>query len=110
MAEGEKKHRICLCDLPGYGYAKVSKTERHSWQPMIEKYLVERAELRAIVLIVDGEVQGLRRTTAQMLEWLTGLGKRVVVVATKVDRLYKAHRIPALRAVVRSLEMTPGSI
>src|SRR5450432_4837857 len=42
-----------LVDLPGYGYAKVSKTEKKSWGPMMEGYLASRATLRAIVLIVD---------------------------------------------------------
>ncbi len=109
LLDGETPRRVLLCDLPGYGYAKVSKTERHGWQDMIEGYLTGREGLRAVVLIVDGEV-GPTPDDAQMLQWLKDRGRSILVVATKIDRLNKAKRLPALRAAEAQLRLRPGEL
>lgn len=96
-----------LCDLPGYGYAKVSHAEREKWASMIEDYLKDRDVLRAVVLIVDA-----RHPPAESDEdaaaFLSGAGRRLVVAATKMDKLPKAKRIPALAAVERAFGLTRG--
>jgi GTP-binding protein len=97
-----KERKVRLCDLPGYGYAKVSKAERVSWEKMIESYLRDRQSLRAVVLIIDAEV-GPTEQDAEMLTFLRASGRQAVVVATKLDRLTKAKRIPALRAAEQTL-------
>ena len=92
-------------DLPGYGWARRSKTERSQWQEMIEGYLRARASLRAVVLLVDVR-RGVEDEEKQLLEFLR-LPRRVsepkplevVVVATKIDKLGAAARRPALEAV-----------
>jgi GTP-binding protein len=109
LKDGETPHRVLLCDLPGYGYAKVSKAERHGWQDMIEGYLTQRDGLRAVVLIVDGEV-GPTPDDIQMLQWLKDRRREVLVVATKIDRLNKAKRLPALRAAEEQLGLQPGEL
>jgi GTP-binding protein len=92
-------------DLPGYGWARRSKTERAEWQGMIEGYLRRRAGLRAVVLIVDVR-RGVEDEERQLVEFL-GLPRLVsdpkpldvILVATKLDKLGAAARKPALEAV-----------
>jgi GTP-binding protein len=90
-----------LVDLPGYGYAKRSKAERASWGPLLEGYLLERAPLRAVVLLVDVR-RGLEAEEEELLEFLRQPGAAtrptpgVVLVATKVDKVPLARRHGAL--------------
>lgn len=75
-----------LVDLPGYGYAKVSKKEKESWGKTIETYLVEREQLKKVVLLVDSR----HKPTADdilMHEWIKHFGYKVIVIATKSDKL-----------------------
>lgn len=75
-----------LVDLPGYGYAKVSKKEQESWGKIIETYLYGREELKKVVLLVDAR----HKPTADditMYEWIKHYGYNVVVVATKKDKI-----------------------
>lgn len=75
-----------LVDLPGYGYAKVSKAEKATWGKTIETYLSGREELKRVVLLVDSR----HKPTAddiQMHEWIKFYGYNEVVVATKSDKL-----------------------
>ena len=75
-----------LVDLPGYGYAKVSKKEKESWGKTIETYLNGREELKRVILLVDSR----HKPTADditMNEWIRHYGYDVVVIATKSDKL-----------------------
>lgn len=75
-----------LVDLPGYGYAKVSKKEKESWGKVIETYLNGREELKRVILLVDSR----HKPTADdvmMHEWIKHYGYDVIVVATKSDKL-----------------------
>ena len=77
---------LYLVDLPGYGYAKVSKTEKASWGNTIETYLNGREELKRVVLLVDSR----HKPTAddiQMHEWIKFYGYDEVIIATKSDKL-----------------------
>jgi len=91
-----------LCDLPGYGYAKVPRAIRAAWGPMIETYLREREPLRALLLLVD-----IRRDPgeweAQLVGWLSAHGRAVVPVITKTDKLSSSKRWPAISRVARGL-------
>jgi GTP-binding protein len=93
-------------DLPGYGWAQRSKSERKSWQAMIEGYLRRRAALRAVVVLVDVR-RGVEHEERQLLEFLSeprrvsGAGAlEVLIVATKIDKL-GATRIKTLEEVRR---------
>ena len=88
-----------LVDLPGYGYAKRSKTESAKWGPMIERYLTQSAQLRALFLLVDIRLHA-QESDLMMLDYARHLGKRAVIVATKADKLKKnelAKQIPLLK-------------
>lgn len=78
--------KFYFVDLPGYGYAKVSKTMRHDWGRMAEEYLSDRPELALFIQLVDArhEPTPLDR---QLNEWLIFHGRSHLVVATKSDKL-----------------------
>ncbi len=97
---------IDIVDLPGYGYAKVSKSERRSWGPMIERFLRDRAGLRCVVLIIDIR-RGVEDDDLQLLEFLAEIGREALLVATKIDKLVKAQKQPALQALRRQVGEHP---
>jgi GTP-binding protein len=90
-----------LADLPGYGYAKVSKTERAQWGPLIEAYLGRREQLCAVVMLVESRVLSMH--DVQTMDWLRSIGCDPLVVATKVDKLKPSERVSALRRLQDSL-------
>ncbi len=87
-----------VVDLPGYGFAKVSKSVRAEWGPMIEGYITDRTGLRGVVFLVDA--RGLGWQDRGALRWLRDLGLRTVVVTTKVDKLRRNERA-GMAALVR---------
>jgi GTP-binding protein len=93
-----------LVDLPGFGYAKVSKAEREAWRPFVQRYLEGRRSLAAVVLLVDLR-RGPETEERELAEWLSGLGRPLVVVATKADKAKKHERKPLLAQVERGLSL-----
>jgi GTP-binding protein len=89
---------IDFIDLPGYGYAKVSKAERRSWGDMIERFLERRPGLRGVVLIIDVR-RGLGDDDRQLLEFLAEHERPALLVATKIDKLARSKVQPALAAL-----------
>ena len=82
-------------DLPGYGYAKVSKVVHEQWGPMIDGYIRGRRFLRGVVMLTDirrGEEEEL-----QLIQWAEQVGVPVLAVATKIDKLSRGQRADALR-------------
>jgi len=96
-----------LCDLPGYGYAKVSRDERDRWAAMIEDYLRERDVLRAVVLIVDARHEP-SESDLDAAGFLRAANRRVVLAATKVDKLNKNERARSLAAVEKAFGLGKG--
>jgi GTP-binding protein len=82
--------RLYFVDLPGYGYAKVAKSVRAQWAPLIERYVMGSEQLRAIVLLVESRV--LSSQDVSTVEWLQAIGRPVIVAVTKVDRLRANER------------------
>ncbi|WP_018921635.1 ribosome biogenesis GTP-binding protein YihA/YsxC [Salsuginibacillus kocurii] len=91
-------------DVPGYGYAKVSKTERAAWGRMIETYLQERDQLQGIVLLVDVRHKPTE-DDQQMYEWLKHHELPVLVVATKADKVPKTKRPRHVKQVKETLQL-----
>jgi GTP-binding protein len=98
-----------LVDLPGYGYAKVPKRELALWQPMIERYLVEREELRVLFVLVDGEI-GPTPLDVQMLAWVREQEIPHVIVATKEDKVRSSHREGRRQQLSRACGLDPGDV
>lgn len=88
-------------DLPGYGFARVPEHVLRAWGPMIEGYLGSRDALRLVVVLVDGSLPAQPIDTA-LLDGLREVGLPVVVVATKLDKLPKHKRKPALAALAEA--------
>jgi GTP-binding protein len=98
--------RVTFVDLPGYGYAKRSKTERAAWADFIEDYLLKRSTLRAVVLLVDVR-RGIEEDDQGLLDLIASPPRvsrpqvATLVVATKCDKLGAAARKPALEKIAR---------
>jgi GTP-binding protein len=87
--------RLLFADLPGYGYAKISKSISAEWPKFINPYLEERANLVLCVCLVDSNIP-VQASDQQLMEALKGMGRRFVVVGTKADRLSGNERTKAL--------------
>src|SRR3954465_2770036 len=87
--------RLMLVDLPGYGFAKRSKTEAQAWQEMIFAYLRGRARLRRVALLIDAR-RGPMDTDIQVMNLLDRAAVSYGLVLTKADELKPADRAPAL--------------
>ncbi len=100
---------LWLVDLPGYGYAKVAKTERAEWKRWIEAYLDGRRTLRLAVLLQD-----LRRDPgddeALLLEWLAERDVPALVALTKCDKLKPMRRAERVRTLGKSPELAAAPI
>lgn len=77
-------------DLPGYGYAIASKTEKEKWGEIIERYLTDRKNLREVVLIVDIRHEPTDQDL-MMYQWIKSFGYRGIVIATKADKISKGN-------------------
>jgi GTP-binding protein len=98
-----------VVDCPGYGYAVASKKTRASWQPMIERYLLEREALTMILLLVDGEI-GPTKLDIQMLDWLRANTLPHTVVATKLDKVRPAKRDKRKRELAARCMLEPSDV
>lgn len=98
--------RFVLVDLPGYGYARVSKAMRAEWAPLIEQYLNGSEQLRAVVVLVESRV--LSEQDRETIAWLLSVGRPPIVVATKVDKLKMSERVRALRRLQDGLGLAEG--
>ena len=88
---GAEGSRRWIVDLPGYGYAKASKTEQGRWSYMAEGYLADREPLRGVLHLIDGEI-GPTRLDLQTVAWLDSLDLPVTCVATKADKVRSSRR------------------
>ncbi len=98
-----------VIDLPGYGYAKASKTVRRGWPAMIEGYLLERENLAMVFVLVDGEI-GPTKLDVQMLEWLRYNGVPHTVVATKMDKVKSSKRATRRKELAAGCLLDLGDI
>ena len=98
-----------LVDLPGYGYAKVSRAEKKRWSELIEGYFAQRRDIRAVVLLVDSRHKP-SADDLDMLRFLWDAGLGTVVVLTKIDKLNKTERAERLAAFPGELGADEDSI
>lgn len=97
-------NKFFFVDVPGYGYAKVSKREREAWGRMIEAYFMERTELQGAILLVDSR-HPPTKDDQSMYQWFTYYQIPVLVVATKVDKIPKNKRSRQLKQVAETLDL-----
>ncbi len=94
IAVFEVEGRCAFVDLPGYGFAKVSRTEREAWKALVEGYFSSCRRLRAVCLLVDVR-RGPGEEERQLAEYLAGLGIPYRWVGTKVDKVPAGERAAA---------------
>lgn len=97
---------LYLVDFPGYGYAKVSKSQRAAFGEMVEKYLLSRDELKLVLLVVDMR-HPPTKDDVSMYEWLQHYDRPVCVVATKADKIPKTRRQKHVKIVKETLGFQP---
>ena len=99
-----------LVDLPGYGYAKVSKAEKERWGKLMESYFQDEGDLITVgVLIVDIRHKPTENDRV-MHDWFRQTGCPEIVVANKLDKLKKSQVEPALQLIRETLELTDEDI
>ena len=93
-------------DLPGYGYARVSREEQARWGKMVERYLHGTRQLRCVFLLVD-----IRHTPGendvQMMRWIRESGFPAVVAATKADKIKRSQLAGQVKKIREALELSP---
>src|SRR5579862_6735029 len=104
LSDEKLRPQMRFADLPGYGYAKISKSISAEWPKFIEPYLAERDTLRLCVCLVDSNVPPQPRDK-QLLDWLRHVSRSFVVVATKTYRLSGNQRTRNLAALKNGLEV-----
>lgn len=96
---------IMFVDLPGYGYAKVSKTQKSQWGKMIERYLLERDRLRLVIHLID--VRHLpTKDDQQMHDWLKANALPTLTIATKADKIPRSKWQKHLKEIRETLTMS----
>jgi GTP-binding protein len=96
-------------DLPGYGYAKVSKTEKDKWGSMIDTYLHNRTQLREVFLLVDIRHEP-SQNDIQMYNWIKACGYKGYVIASKADKLSRQQQIKSVAAIKKTLEIKENGL
>jgi GTP-binding protein len=98
-----------IVDLPGYGYATGSKTEKEGWGAMIEGYLRGRPQLRMVFVLVDAEV-GPTKLDLQMIDWLRGEELPCRIVATKTDKVGPSRALKQRKDVAAAIHLLPADV
>lgn len=99
-------NQFYFVDLPGYGYAKVSKSEQAKWGGMMEQYLINRPQLKKVALLVDSRHKPTG-DDIMMYEWIKHYGYSVIVVATKKDKLNKSELQRSAKVIKETLKLSP---
>lgn len=97
-----------LVDLPGYGYAKVSETEKKKWGKMIENYLHTSKQLKAVFLLIDIRHEP-SANDKMMYEWIVYQGYDPIIVATKLDKIKRSQIQKSVKMVKEGLNVKPGT-
>jgi len=98
----EGRHKLVFADLPGYGYAKISKSISETWPDFIDPYLAEREHLRLCISLVDSNIPA-QQSDRQLIDWLRHQGRAFAVVGTKVDKQSGNQRTKNLASLKRDL-------
>lgn len=100
---------IYLVDLPGYGYAKVSQSEKEKWGKMIENYLHKSRQLKAVFLLIDIRHEP-SANDRMMYDWILHNGFSPIIIATKLDKLKRSQVSKQIKVVKQGLQVQPGTI
>jgi GTP-binding protein len=104
LLDPSQRRKLVFADLPGYGYAKISKSISAGWPAFIEPYLALRSTLKLCICLVDSNVPP-QQSDRQLIDWLRADDRKFAVVATKIDRLSGNERTRNLLALKKGLEL-----
>lgn len=102
-------HEMYLVDLPGYGYAKVSQSVKEQWGKLIERYLHQSKQLKAVFLLVDIRHEPSENDKT-MYNWILHNGYQPIIIATKADKLKRSQIPKQVKAIKEGLKLAPGSV
>ena len=100
---------LYLVDLPGYGFARVSKEESARWGRMIEKYLHTSQDLKAVFLLVDIR-HAPGANDKMMYQWIVDSGFKPIIIATKLDKIKRSQVQKQLKLIRTTLEVLPDTL
>jgi GTP-binding protein len=100
---------LYFVDLPGYGYAKTSKSLKDSWGKLVENYLKEREILKGTVLLIDSR-RGILEADLQLLGWLDFYRKERLIVLTKCDKLKPSELLSCVKQTRETLSVDSDSL
>lgn len=81
--------KFTVADLPGYGYAKISKEVQNRWQKNLEEYLLNREQICSLIQLIDSR-HDIQKNDIQMREWVEAKGLPIITIATKIDYVPKS--------------------
>lgn len=100
---------LYFVDLPGYGYAKVSKGIQEKWGNMIENYLQTSKQLKAVFLLIDIRHEPSANDKA-MYDWIVYNGYNPIIIATKLDKIKRSQVQKNVSIIKKGLEVQPGTV
>ena len=100
---------IYLVDLPGYGYAKVSEQEKIKWGKLIEKYLNNSKQLKAVFLLIDIR-HDPSANDKMMYDWIVEMGYNPIIIATKLVKIKRSQVQKQMKAIKQGLNLVPGTV
>ena len=98
-----------LVDLPGYGYAKTSASEKEKWGKMIETYLHTSKKLQAVFLLIDIR-HDPSANDKMMYDWMVYQGFTPIIIATKLDKIKRSQIQKNVKAIREGLKVKPGTV
>ena len=98
-----------LVDLPGYGYAKTSASEKEKWGKMIENYLHTSKKLQAVFLLIDIR-HDPSANDKMMYDWMVYQGFAPIIIATKLDKIKRSQIQKNVKAIREGLKVKPGTV
>ncbi|MEO1170974.1 MAG: ribosome biogenesis GTP-binding protein YihA/YsxC [Myxococcota bacterium] len=102
--------RIALVDLPGYGFAKLSKKQREKLSVMVRDYLADRDGLRGVVVLMDARREGPSEEDYRVVEWISEHERPILIVLTKIDLVPKNRRLTHIRRFEKAFGLEPGAV
>ena len=102
--------KFMIADLPGYGYAKVSKEAQAKWQKYLEEYLLERKQIKSLIQFIDAR-HDIQKNDFQMREWVEAYNLPIFTIATKIDCIPRGQIQKVLSKIKKELggEVLPFS-
>lgn len=103
-------NKFMIADLPGYGYAKISKETQARWQKNLEEYLLNREQIKYLIQLIDSR-HDIQKNDFQMREWVNAYDLPIITIATKIDYVHKNKVLNVLSKIKKEFggEVLPFS-